>query len=80
MPAQRRVFPFSVFTHDVEINIARLLAGQRAGHAGEEANRAQVHILIEFPTEFQQRPPQGNMVRNRLRPADGAKVNGVKGG
>lgn len=44
----------------------------------KETNRAQVDVLVEFTTKFQQRTPQRNMVRNGVRPADGTKIDGVE--
>ncbi len=77
-PAQSGIFAFGVLAHHVEIDIASLFPRQRAGDAGEQAHRAQVDVLIELAAELQQRPPQRDMIRDGIRPADGAKVDGVE--
>ena len=38
---------------------------QRAGHAVEQAHRAQVDVLVELAPELQQRPPQRDVVGHR---------------
>ena len=76
--AERGIFAFGVFPDHVKIDVARLFSRQRAGNARKETNRAQVDVLVEFTTKFQQRTPQRNMVRNGIRPADGTKIDGVE--
>ncbi|SVK54236.1 Uncharacterised protein [Acinetobacter baumannii] len=76
--AERGVFPFGIFAHHVEINIARLLVRQRAGHAGKQPHRTQVDVLFEVAPEFQQRTPQRDMIGHRVRPTDGAEIDGVE--
>ena len=76
--AQGGIFAFGIFAHHVKIDIAGLFTRQRAGDAGEQAHRAQVDVLIELAAELQQRPPQRDMIRDGIRPADGAKVDGVE--
>ena len=44
-PADRRVLALVVLAHDPEVDVAGLAVGERAGHAGHEAHRAQVHVL-----------------------------------
>jgi hypothetical protein len=74
-PADRRVFALGVLAHHVEVDVARLLAGQRAGHARHQAHRAQVDVLVELAAELEQRTPQRDVVRHRVRPADGAEID-----
>src|SRR5690606_12314839 len=76
-PADRGIFPFGIFTHDIEIYVARLAASQRRGHAGHEAHRPQVHILVELAAELKQRAPQRHVIRHRFRPADRTEEDGI---
>ncbi len=75
--ADRRVLAFGVFADDEEVDVARLPAGERAGHPRQQANRSQIDVLIELPAHQQQRAPQRNMVRHDGRPADRAEENRV---
>jgi len=56
-PAYRRIFALGIFAHHVEIDVAHMAIGERAGHAGHQAYRAQVHIFVEFATELDQGTP-----------------------
>jgi hypothetical protein len=76
--ADRRVLALGVLAHHVEVDVAHLAVGQRAGHAGHQAHRAQVDVLVEVAPELDQRAPQRDVVGHRGRPADGAEVDGVK--
>ncbi|MNT11430.1 hypothetical protein D3C72_1463090 [compost metagenome] len=76
-PADARILALGVLAHHVEVDIARLAAGQRALDAGHQAHRAQVYVLVERAAELEQRAPQGHVVRDLLGPAHGAEVDGV---
>ena len=58
LPADAGVFAFGVFAHDVEVDIARDPPGQRAGHAGQEFDRAEADVLVEVAAELQEAAPQ----------------------
>ena len=75
--ADRGILALGVLAHDEEIDVAGLAAGQRRGHARHQAHRAQIDVLVEFAPELQQRPPQRNVVRHGVRPADGAEEDRV---
>ena len=77
-PAQGRVLALGVLADHHEIDVAGLLVRQRAGYAGEQAHRADVHVLVEVAAELEQRAPQRDVVRDLVRPADGAEVQGVE--
>src|SRR3546814_12828183 len=56
------LFPYttlfrSVLAHDHEIDVTRFAARQRAGDARHQADGAQVHVLIVFAAELDQRLP-----------------------
>ena len=75
--AHRRVFALGVLAHYPEVDIPRLAAHQRAGHAGHQPHRTQVDILIVFAAELQQRAPQRHVIGHRIRPADRAEEDRV---
>jgi hypothetical protein len=75
--AQVGVFALGVLAHHQEVDVAGLLAGQRAGHALEQAHRAQVDVLVELAPELQQAAPQRDVVGHAGRPADGAEQQRV---
>ncbi|MNN36056.1 hypothetical protein D3C81_1499310 [compost metagenome] len=77
-PAQRRVLAFGVFADDHEVDVAGFTTSQRAGYAGEQAHRANVHVLVEVAAELEQRTPQRDVVRDLVGPADRAEVQGVE--
>ena len=77
LAADRGIFALGVLAHDEEIDVARLAVGQRRWHARHQAHRTQIDILVELAPELQQRAPQGNVIRHRLRPADGAEEDRV---
>ena len=52
--ADRGVFAFGVFAHDVEVDVAHLAASERAGHAGHQTHRTQVDVLVEFAPKLDQ--------------------------
>ena len=79
MAAKSGILPFGVFTNHVEIDIAGLFTRQRAGDAGEQAHRTQVDVLVEFAAELQQRAPEGDMIRDDIRPADRTEIDRIKG-
>ena len=75
--AEVRVLALGVLAHDEVVDVAGLAARQRAGHAFEQAHRAQVDVLVELAPELQQRAPQRDVVGHRRGPADGAEVDRV---
>ena len=77
--AQVGVFAFGVFAHHKEVDVAWLAPDQRAGHALEQAHRAQVDVLVKLAAKLEQRPPQRDVVGHGGRPAHGTKVDGVHG-
>ena len=78
--AERRVFALGVLAHDEVVDVARLAARERAGHAIEQAHRAQVDVLVELAPELQQRTPQRDVVGHRRGPADRAEVDRIDAG
>ncbi len=58
LAADAGVFAFGVLPHHVEVDVAGFAAGQRAGHAGHQPDRAQAHVLVEGAAELQQAAPQ----------------------
>ncbi|OSR85988.1 hypothetical protein BV330_04544 [Pseudomonas syringae pv. actinidiae] len=77
-PAQRRVLAFGVFAHHDEVDVTRLAIGKRAGYAGEQANRADVGVLVELAAKLEQRAPQGNVIGHFVGPAYGTEENRIK--
>jgi hypothetical protein len=75
--ADAGIFALGVLAHHVEVDVADLAPGQRAGDAGHQAHRAEVHVLVELAAELEQRPPQRDVIGNLFRPADGAEEDGV---
>src|SRR3546814_534087 len=51
------IFALGVLAHDHEIDVTRFAARQRAGDARHQADGAQVHVLIVFAAELDQRLP-----------------------
>ena len=72
------IFALGVLAHAKEVDVARLAAGQRRRHSGEQPHRAQVDVLAEAAPDGDQKPPQRDVVGN-LGPADGAEEDGVEG-
>lgn len=70
------VLALGVLAHDEEIDLAGLAVLQRRRHAGHQAHRAQIDVLVEFAAELEQGSPQGLMVGHRGGPADRAEENG----
>jgi hypothetical protein len=62
--SDRAVLALGILAHDPEIDVARLAVGEWAGHALEQAHRAQVHVLVEFAADRDQQAPQRNVVRH----------------
>ena len=75
--AQARVLALGVLPDHVEVDVADLPARQRRGHAGHEPHRSQVHVLVELAPQRDQHAPERDVIRHRLRPADGAEEDGV---
>ena len=61
-PAHRRIFAFAVLAHDPEVDVSRFAVGQRTFHAGHEAHRTQVHVLVVTAPERDQQPPQRDVI------------------
>ena len=78
LAADAGVFAFGVLPDDVEVDVAGLTSGQRAGHAGHQPHRPQVDVLVERAAELQQAAPQRDVVGHHVGPADGAEVDGVE--
>ena len=76
-PAYRGVLTIGIFAHDAEVDVSGFTAGQRRGHAGHQFDRTQVHILIEFTPEQQQRSPERYMIGDFRGPADGTEIDRV---
>jgi hypothetical protein len=71
--ADAGILALGVLAHHIEVDLAHLAVRQRARHAGHQAHRAQVHVLVELAAELEQRTPQRNVVGHGGRPADGAE-------
>jgi hypothetical protein len=71
------IFALGIFAHHPEIDIAGLAVGERRRHAGHQPHRAQVDVLVELAPEFDQRAPQGNVIRDFRRPTDRAEIDRV---
>ena len=76
-PADRRILALAVLAHDPEIDVARLAVRERALHAGHQAHRPQVHVLLEVAAKRNQQAPQRNVIGHRRRPAGGAEKHRV---
>src|SRR6185436_8564178 len=77
-PADVAVFALRVFAdHDV-VDVARLAAGERAGHAFEEAHRAQVDVQVEPAAEIDQQAPGRDVIGDDRRIADRAEEHGLR--
>ena len=74
-----RILALGVFTHDHHVDVAHLAIRQRTGHAGHEADWAQVNVLVELAPELEQRAPQRDVVGHLLRPAHRAKEDRIEG-
>src|SRR5207245_980815 len=59
-------------------DVARLAAGERAGHALEQAHGAQIHIQIEPAAEVDEQSPHRDVVGHERRIADRAEVHRVE--
>ncbi len=57
-PADRRILAFAVLAHDPEVDVAGLLVGERAGHAGHEPHGPQVDVLLEAAADRDQQTPE----------------------
>ena len=53
-----RVFAFGIFAHHPKVDVAGLTVGERAFHAGHQAHRAQVDVLIVAAAKRYQQAPQ----------------------
>lgn len=76
-PFDFHVLALGVLPDDDEVDVAGEPAGQGAADAGHEPTGAQVHVLVEDPTELQEAAPERDMVGYDLRPAHRAEVDGV---
>src|ERR1700693_3657619 len=57
-----RIFPFGVFTHDYEINVAMLAPTERAADSLQQSGRAATDVLLEPSSNRYQQPPQRDVV------------------
>ena len=76
-PADGGILTFGVFAHHPEIDIAGLAVGERRRHAGHQSHRAQIDILVELAPEFDERAPQGDVIRDFRRPADRTEIDRI---
>src|SRR3546814_20245861 len=67
----------SGLAHDDPVDLAAELRPQRSRHAGQEARRAQVGVLVEALADRQPQLPEGDVIGN-LGIADGAGVDGIE--
>ena len=77
-PAVVDVFALRVLPQDHQVNVGRLLVGQRRAHPGIEPGRPHAGILVEPLADLDQRF-QGNVVWNAGRVSDRTQQNGIKG-
>ena len=75
-PADGRIFALIVFAHHPEIDIARLPARQGRRHTRHQAHRADVGVKLKLATNWNQQPPQRNVIRHS-RKADRAEKDCV---
>ena len=71
------VLAFGVLADDEEVDVAGLAAGERARHAGHQADWPEVDVLVELAAEEDQRAPERDVVGDLFRPADRAEEDGV---
>ena len=68
----------SVFSRTTQKSISPgLLVGQRARHARQQADWAEVDVLVELSPDRHQQTPKGDVVRH-AREADRAQEDGVR--
>ena len=72
-----RILALGVLANDHAVDVAGRKARQRGSHAGHQAARPQVHVLVELAAKLQQGAPQRHMVRYARRPADRAEENRI---
>ena len=60
-------------SNDVEVDVARDPAGEGAGHAWQEFDRAEADVLVEVAAELQEAAPQRDVVGDDVGPSDGAE-------
>ena len=72
---------FSVLADDDHVDIAALHVGQRRGHAGKQARRAEVDVLIQLEAhpeqDFRFEDPLGNLRAAARIDTDRAEEDGV---
>ena len=73
------IFALVVLADDQHVDVARLLAGERRGHAVEQADRADIGILLEVAADRHEQRPQRHRVGHG-RPADRAEEDRVVAG
>ena len=56
--ADRGVLALRVLAHDPEVDVARLLVGERAGDARHQAHRTQVDVLVELAPQWAPASPR----------------------
>ena len=75
--ADLRVLAFGVLAHDDEVDVARLLAGERTADAGVEDRRPHARVLIEAAPDRQQQAVERDVVLHP-RIADRAEEDRVE--
>ena len=76
--ADLRILALDILAHHLEVDLLGRAAGQRAGDALEQPDRAQVDILVHGAADGDQQPPQRDVV-GHAGPAHGAQEDGVEG-
>src|SRR5579872_4805094 len=61
-PSHLRVFSFTVFTDDNEVDVSGLATAEGAGDSLQQTGRAPVYILFEPTANGNQQPPERNVV------------------
>jgi hypothetical protein len=76
--ADLRVLALDVLAHDHEVDVAGLLAGERALHPVEQAHGPQVHVLVEVAADGDEQAPERDVVGHG-GPADRAQEDRLEG-
>ena len=60
--ANVRVFPFAIFAHDHEVDVARLPVLERRFDALEQTHRTKIYVLLKRSANGNQQAPQRDVV------------------
>ena len=71
-----RVLSLGVLTNHDEVDVFRSTIPKRRGHARHQAHRSDIHILLHLPTNGDEKPPEGYVVRDAGK-SHGPKEDGV---